>query len=49
MLKHIDGQGGNIAITLYKLVLHHAEAKTLPAGWFKGLETAVGQIKQMDA
>lgn len=35
-------------MTLFKLVLHHVDAKTLPSGWNKGLEDVLQKLKMTD-
>lgn len=44
----MDKNKGNVGMTVFKLVLHHAEGKTLPGGWWKHLEGAVGKLKEID-
>jgi hypothetical protein len=48
VLLHMSNHGGEVCIPMFKLVLHHAEKRTLPAGWSKGLEKLVGALQVQD-
>lgn len=48
VLKHLSKNNADVSLTLFKLVLHHFDQKTLPNKWSIGLETAIEKLKIID-